>query len=90
MDRGSGRTKAQIEKAPTAAVFIWADDRLDYPKRLARSVGRRDLQIVGPGWLESGWIGRRFTGIVVDHAADLSPRKTDLLAQAIACVEFGR
>ncbi|WP_167313395.1 hypothetical protein [Ralstonia insidiosa] len=90
MDRGTGRTTAQMEKAPTAAVFIWCNDRLDYPKRLARSIKRRDLQIVGPGWLENGWIGRRFTGIVVDHAAHLSPQKIGLLTQAISRVESER
>jgi hypothetical protein len=85
--RGTGLTTAQMESAPVAAVFIWCNDRLDYPKRLARKIARRDLRIVGPSWLEQGWIGRRFTGIVLDHALQLSERKQALLMAALTRVE---
>jgi len=32
--RGTGRTTRQIRDLPPAAVYIWCDARLDYPRRL--------------------------------------------------------
>lgn len=67
--RGSGRTRAQMERLPQGAVFVWCDGRLDYPKRLAESIGRTDLRIVSPGWISGDMHrGRRITGIAIDHA----------------------
>jgi hypothetical protein len=66
--------------APIGAVFVNCDSRLDYPKQLARYLRREDLQIVGPEWIErERWLGLRFTGIVVDHAARLSDRASGML-----------
>jgi hypothetical protein len=36
---------------------------------LAEKIGRPDLNIVGPAWLEQGWIGVEISGLTIDHAA---------------------
>ena len=58
-----------MEEAPKGALFIWCNPHLDYPKSLARKLGREDLRIVSPYFLNEGrWRGMTFTGIVTDHA----------------------
>jgi hypothetical protein len=71
--RQSGRTTDQILNAPHGALFVWCNSTRAYPRDLARTLGRTDLSIVGPQWLNSDqWQGCRFSGIVVDHAAHLT------------------
>ena len=72
MDRQTGLTTQQMQDAPKRAVFVWCNNRLEYPQALARKIGRDDLNIVSPYWLESELIGKKFTDLVVDHAAILS------------------
>jgi len=68
-DRQTGRTTSQMKSAPHNAVFVWITHDLHYPKRLCQELGRNDLKIVGPGWLENGWRGMELSGLVIDHAA---------------------
>lgn len=74
--RGTGRTTKQIVDAPIGAVFVWGQSVIDYPVALAAKLGRDDLWIVPPRWLdlllEGTWSGIRFSGIVIDHAAQLT------------------
>lgn len=67
--RGTGRTTAQMEASPVNSVYVWVNHGLAYPRRLAERIGRTDLEIVGPDWLEDRWRGRRLSGLVIDHAA---------------------
>lgn len=67
--RGTGRTSRQMLEAPIGAAFLWVHDQLHYPRELARHLGRTDLRIVGPSWLQNGWRGLRLPALVVDHAA---------------------
>jgi hypothetical protein len=55
--------------AREGAVFVWVNHDTLYAKKLAARIGRTDLEIVGPQWLENGWIGRSLSGLVIDHAA---------------------
>ena len=73
-DRGTGRTTKQMQLAPKGAVFVWVDACLSYPKHLASLLRRQDLLIVSPSWLEypGGYLGKRLTGLVLDHAVDLT------------------
>jgi len=58
-----------MEAAPKNALFIWCNKHTEYPKQLARKLGREDLRIFSPGFLAEGrWRGMTFTGIVTDHA----------------------
>jgi hypothetical protein len=77
MARGEGTTTQQMEEAPKCAVFVWCNGNTDYAVRLARKIGREDLQIKSPTWLEGRWCGLELTGVVVDHAAQLSDRQWD-------------
>ena len=71
MSRGTSRTTQQLHAAPTNALFVWADNNLDYPNRLAEKLNRLDIEIVGPSILEYGakrLLGRTLSAIVLDHA----------------------
>ena len=73
----------QMLDAPQEATFVWVNYHLGYPRELAYSIGRKDLKIVAPSWLTINNIrGREFSGIVVDHAAQLTYDQS--LALAIA------
>lgn len=65
--RRAGRTTEQIKTAPPGAVFVWANDQLSYPKELARALGRGDLRIVPPSWLDDRSHGCR-NPVRLDHA----------------------
>lgn len=56
--------------APKGSVYVWVTGDLGYPTRLAREIGREDLQIVRRSALESDryWNGRRLLAVVIDHA----------------------
>jgi len=86
MERGTGETTRQMEAAPKGSVFVWCNGQTDYPIRLARKIGREDLQIKAPTWLEERWIGLELTGVVVDHAARLTDRQWDGFQGAITRV----
>lgn len=82
-DRGTGKTTRQIKALPTGAVFVWCSGDLHYPKALARSLSRQDVEVVKPIWLTSqAWRGRRFSAIEVDHAALLNIHQEECLAKA--------
>lgn len=73
-----GMTTAQMVLAPIGSVFVWCNENLDYPCRLAVYVNRSDLSIVSPVWLllmsRHGRIPRQCI-IVVDHALSLTPER---------------
>lgn len=68
--RQSGRTTQAMQAAPRDAVFVWCNHHLDYPKDLARKLGRDDLKIVSPSWLtDRRWVGLELSALQLDHAA---------------------
>lgn len=81
MERGTGLTTKQMKRAKTNAVFIWpTSSSLWYPKKLAAKLGRGDLKIVTPSWLDSeSCRARMFSEIIVDHATRLSSKQYDVL-----------
>lgn len=88
-DRRTGITTAQMQKAPAGAVFIWVTGSLSYPKALAAALGRTDLRIESPEWLERSF-GLRVPGLIIDHAARLTERQmrmAEVLAVHIQRVE---
>jgi hypothetical protein len=56
---------------------------------LAQKLGRADLRIESPTWLEESWLGLELTGVVVDHAARLTDRQRDGYQGALARVRPG-
>lgn len=72
MARGTGATTKLMEAAPKNAIFVWCNGHTDYAVRLARKIGREDLRIESPTWLEERWRGLELAGVVVDHAARLT------------------
>lgn len=90
-NRRSGRTTQQMVDAPQGSVFVWIAGDLSYPKWLAEKVERKDLEIVGPQWLDNGWRGRELKGLVVDHAAwdKFGENKRELARNALSRVRHG-
>lgn len=82
-DRQTGRTTRQMQDAPQRAIFVWCNHHFAYPRDLSRKIGRPDLELVSPDWLtHDRWRGRTLTGIVVDHAANLTADELDALEAA--------
>lgn len=72
-ERQSGRTSAQMKKAPRGAYYVWPNKALNYPRALAKHLKRTDLKIVSP--LFFGYKGRGAglkVKIIIDHNCLLS------------------
>jgi hypothetical protein len=83
MARGTGTTTKQMRNAPFGAIYIWVNGDTSYAKELAQKIGRDDLEIVRPTWLEyRRWQGRLLTAIVCDHALYLDYDTRELLHEA--------
>lgn len=70
--RGDGATARQMLGAPRHAFYIWCNTNLMYPQQLARLLGRTDLWIIAPEYIEKRLAGRGKIDIVIDHATHLS------------------
>lgn len=53
--------------APRHAIYVWCNNHTDHAHRLARRLGREDLRIVRPSWLETAWAAL-WHPVVFDHA----------------------
>ena len=69
--RGDGETTRQMQAAPQGAVFVWCNTNVDYPRDLARHLGRDDIKIETPSFFICRWRGVRLP-VIVDHAASFS------------------
>lgn len=82
-DRQTGRTTKQMLAAPECAVYVWVNQHLAYPEMLAAGLGRDDLEIKPPSWLDRRNIRAcEFSGIVIDHAANLNDDQIEALSHA--------
>ena len=70
--RGTGITTKQILNAPKDAIFIWVNDSLFYPRNLAISLNRADIEIHPPSFLSYHRLKGNLREIVIDHAAFFS------------------
>lgn len=73
--RNTGETTRQMQEAHRDAVYIWvAGSPREYARDLARHLGRADLEIVSPEWLDRsrGWRGRILSAVVLDHECRLT------------------
>jgi hypothetical protein len=74
-DRQAGATSRQLQAAPHGAHFVWVNDTVSYPTRLARHLGRPDIT-VHPRWvLSDPHRLRGLSALVLDHAVVLSDRE---------------
>jgi hypothetical protein len=79
-------TTAQMKMAPPGAVFIWCTTDISYPKSLAWSLGREDLQIWPSPKLDERYIrGRLFQSFVVDHAHPIPTEDARLAYELVMC-----
>lgn len=61
-----------MKAAPNGSVFVWCNSAVEYPKRLAKAIGRDDLVVRPLSWLERHNVeGRKLVGLVLDHAAPI-------------------
>lgn len=79
-----GSTTQQMNEASQGALYIWPNDLLDYPKALARHLGREDLVIVAPYYLDhfESW-AKRWPEVIVDHGATLNLKRTEALTKIL-------
>lgn len=81
--RGSGKTTRAMLKAPKGSVFVWVNHHLDYPKLLARHLGRDDLKIVSPEWIEDQrWAGMNLSGLKLDPDTRFTDKQWERWHQA--------
>jgi len=67
----TGITTRQMQQAPIGAIYVWVNNHLDYPRSLARDLGRSDLKIMSPNAVRLEKIrGKRGAAVVVDHATE--------------------
>lgn len=72
--RRAGKTTLQIRNAPQGAIFVWVNGHIEYPKAIARELGREDLDFKPLSWFRMENIaGRSGVKIVLDHAVHNNP-----------------
>lgn len=75
------KTQEQMLAAPRGALFIWWEDNLWEPRKLAERIKRSDLVIVGPAVFNNK--GYRLRGnyvpVILDHSTVLSAEHQDVL-----------
>lgn len=80
--RQTGRTTTQIKRAPKNAYYmVWRSSMIPSVREKAKELGRPDLTIVGPDFLDR-WHGVDIPDIVVDHCTwdQLTGKEIGLLA----------
>ena len=70
-----GLSTEQMKNAPRGAFYVWMNDLLGYPQRLARHLGREDLVIVAAQFMNVEKVrGKKVDGedvaLVIDHAVE--------------------
>lgn len=75
MNRQTGTTTEQIKNAPKDAIYVWCNSQLQYASQLARDLGRRDITVVSPGWLDFNQHHGLRRPVIIDHAAILTERQ---------------
>jgi hypothetical protein len=70
--RGTGITTEQMTKAPKDAVYVWCNHHFDYPRLLAKRLGRDDLTIMSPSSLLPFYIDGLARPLVLDYATVLT------------------
>ena len=79
-DRQTGRTTQQIADAPRGAVFVWCNSAIEYPRALAKKLGRDDVVVRPMSWLApQNTDGHTFAAVVIDHAAILDALALDAI-----------
>lgn len=82
--RGSGRTTRQMREASEGAIFIWVNGDLFYPKRLAKHLDRTDIKVIRPSeLLLENHHGSQVSGVVLDHAANLTAGQWDYYCELL-------
>jgi hypothetical protein len=67
-ERQTGVTTAQMTRAPQGAIYVWPNSNLNYPRRLADHLGRRDLKIVSAASVCFKMVVGMRVQMVADHA----------------------
>lgn len=87
MGRRTGETTKIIQSLRNGGIFVWCTKLIAYPKHLAASIGRADVTVVGPEWLEEQrYRGMKLSDIAIDHSAKLTDGQWNNYLQAKACV----
>ena len=69
--RQTGKTQAQMAAAPNGSFYLWPNNQLDYPKKLAQHIRRFDLRIYSIElalWENARVLYGTRHAVVLDHA----------------------
>lgn len=69
--RQTGKTQAQMAAAPNGSFYLWPNNQLDYPKKLAQYIRRFDLRIYSIElalWENARILYGTRRAVVLDHA----------------------
>ena len=66
--RGTGRTTGALKAAPDCAFYVCPHGSVAYTKRLAMAMGRSDIRVIGPSFLNGPVVEVDPNRIVFDHA----------------------
>ena len=67
--RRSGTTTQQMINCPHGSIYLWPNNKLYYPERLARDLGRDDIKIYSYNRFVRDTMNQRTPhAIIIDHA----------------------
>lgn len=72
-NRSTGRTTKQIKEAPPNSIYVWLNDHLQIPRRIAENLGRVDIKFYSYGEFQ-GKVNQLYRGtkgkqnVIFDHA----------------------
>lgn len=73
-----GHTSEAMLGAPEGAIYVWCNNKTDYPTALAKHLGCEELIIKPASWVRPGMHVPRHHRVVLDHAfAALNPGAHD-------------
>lgn len=84
--RQTGITTEQMKKAPRDAIYVWVNHHFDYPRTLAKKLGRDDVRVVSPSFLASNNLCGLLRPVILDHATVLTrPQREEYEAHCAYC-----
>ena len=78
IERGTGATTRAMLAAPKNALYLWCNDRSDYPRKLAQFLNRKDLRILTTNTVINHGLKGLQRPLVVDHAFQFTPTMIEL------------
>lgn len=78
--RKTGRTTAQIQNCPFNTLYIWHDNKLSYPTKVAITEAREDVKIMSLEYFFKNECYKKVENVrvVFDHFCKLTPKQQEI------------